>query len=104
MTLAIEEANDADLALTKADEDSLAAQNTDETPVDVALCADGLPFAACAKSLPFMLWLRQYWRFQDMSSRLHLTPWERAKTQIFASALGYRGITPSRLHSRCESE
>jgi hypothetical protein len=101
MTLAIEESADADLALTRADEDSFVAMNTDDIPVDMALCAEGQPFATCASSLPVMLWLRQYWRYQDMSSRLHLTPWERSKTQIFASAINHHGINPSQLHSRC---
>lgn len=101
MTMANEETADTDLALMRADEDSLAAMNTDDTPVDMVLCAEGQPFAACANSLPVMLWLRQYWRFQDMSSRLHLTPWERTKTQLFASALSHHGVDPSKLHRRC---
>lgn len=104
MTLAIENADVSDLLVTAADEHSLMAMNSDENPVDMALCAEGQPFAACAYSLPFLLWLRQFWRYEDMSSRIHLTDGERSKTRIFANALDHRGVAPSRLHTRCARE
>jgi hypothetical protein len=104
MTMANGETEASDLEVTRADEDSLAAMSTDDTPVDMVLCAEGQPFPVCANSLPVMLWLRQYWRYQDMSSRLHLTAGERAKTQLFASALSHHGVNPSQLHRRCATE
>jgi len=104
MTLAIQDADAPGLLVTDADELSLTAMNSEDSPIDMTLCATGQPFAACAHSLPFLLWLRQFWRYQDMSSRVHLTDAERSKTQIFAHALDHRGVSPSRLHSRCSSE
>lgn len=103
MALAFEEVGD-ELVVTREDAESLVAQSTDETPVDMALCAEGQPFSACVQSLPSMLWLRQYWRFQDMSSRIHLSEVERSKTQIIANALSHRGLSPSRLHTKCGQE
>jgi len=103
MTLALEQAG-GELAVNHEDEESLRAQNSADTPVDTFLCAEGQPFGACAQSLPSNLWIRQYWRFQDMSSRMHLSEGERLKTLVFASALNHRGLSPSRLHTRCGQE
>lgn len=103
MLRALEAAGD-EMTVSHDDSESLRAQSTDATPVDLALCAEGQPFNACAQSLPSMLWLRQFWRFQDMSSRMHLSTGEKSKTDVFASALSHRGVKPSQLHARCSRE
>lgn len=92
------------VTVSRSDAMSLVVMNTTETPVDMALCAEGQPATACVKSLPAMLWLRQFWRFEDIAEHTKLPDEDKVKARIINKALSNFGISVSRLHSKCEGD
>lgn len=97
-----------DDAVTMSQNDalSLATMNTPETHVDMALCGEGQPASYCVQSLPAILWLRQFWRYEDLSAHAShaLTAEDQMKARIINRALSNLGISASRLHSKCERD
>jgi len=94
---------DATLPMSRNDALSLMTMNTSETFVG-AICGEGQPVPACVQSLPPILWLRQFWRFQDLSAHAALPAEDQVKARIINRALSNFGISASRLHSRCERD
>lgn len=100
MTEAIEhQAIDDSVTMTRNDAASLVTMS-----VDMSLCAEGLPAIPCLQSLPPLVWLRQFWRFEDLAAHAHLHPADQAKARLLNRALGNLGVSASRLHSRCERD
>lgn len=95
---------DDSVAMSQNDALSLSTMNTDETHVDMELCAEGQPVQPCVQSLPAILWLRQFWRFEDLAHHATLAAADQAKARIINRALSNLGISVSRLHSRCEHD
>jgi len=95
---------DDTVLVSRNDALSLATMNTPETVVDMALCAEGQPAQLCVQSLPAILWLRQFWRFEDLAGHAHLSTEDQVKARIINRALGNYGISVSRLHSKCERD
>jgi len=96
--------NDTVLLVSQQDSLSLAAMDTSDIFMNTSVCVDGEPFNACAQMLPSELWLRQFWRFQDLAQIHDLTPEDKTKSRIFNAALQNHGISHSRLHSQCKSD
>jgi len=92
------------VTISQNDALSLSTMNTDETRVDMELCAEGQPAQPCVQSLPAILWLRQFWRFEDLAHHATLPAADQAKARIINRALSNLGISVSRLHSRCEHD
>lgn len=92
------------VTMSRNDALSLATMNTTETYVDMALCGEGQPANFCVQSLPAILWLRQFWRFEDLSAHAALSEEDQVKARIINRALNNFGISASRLHSKCERD
>jgi len=104
MAVALERYGNHDLIVSRQDSLSLAAMSTSDIFVNKSFCAEGQTYHACALELPSKLWLRQFWRFQDLAEIKDLAPEDETKSRIFNAALDNHGISHSRLHSQCASE
>jgi len=92
------------VTMTRDDAASLVAMNANGIHFDMHLCAEGQPVNRCVQSMPPLLWLRQFWRFEDLAAHATLPESDQAKARLIHRALGNLGVSLSRLHSRCERD